>query len=156
MAWHFLTFTSLSSKLEFVYPPCCRVEEQMLIFSSSLTPGRVKGSWIEMLTIVLIWKTPACPKFGKTSNRTVKVCHKANSESEQRTMHALTHRTSSCFYLSCSWRNRSGKKWRSALWLNAMHSGKKWWIREFIPPYIFLLNPDYFTARFLRALCSNN
>ena len=22
----------------------------------------------------------------------------------------------------------SGKKWRSALWLNAMHSGKKWWI----------------------------
>ena len=27
----------------------------MLIFSSSLTPGRVKGSWI-----VLIWKIPAC------------------------------------------------------------------------------------------------
>ena len=38
------------------------VEEQMLIFSSSLTPGRVKGSWI-----VLIWKIPACLKFGKTS-----------------------------------------------------------------------------------------
>ena len=48
MAWHFLTFTSPSSKLEFVYPPCCGVEEQMLIFSSSFTPGRVKGSWIEM------------------------------------------------------------------------------------------------------------
>ena len=31
------------------------VEEQMLIFSSSLTPGQVKGSWI-----VLIWKIPAC------------------------------------------------------------------------------------------------
>ena len=47
-AWHFLTFTSPSSKLEFVYPPCCVVEEQMLIFSSGLTPGRVKGSWIEI------------------------------------------------------------------------------------------------------------
>ena len=34
-AWHFLTFTSPSSKLEFVYPPCCGVEEQMLIFSGS-------------------------------------------------------------------------------------------------------------------------
>ena len=48
MAWHFVTFTSPSSKLEFVYPQCCGVEEQMLIFSSSLTPGRVKGSWIEI------------------------------------------------------------------------------------------------------------
>ena len=42
IAWHFLTFISPSSKLEFVYPPCCGVEEQMLIFSSGLTPGRVK------------------------------------------------------------------------------------------------------------------
>ena len=33
MAWHFVTFTSPSSKLEFVYPPCCGVEKQMLIFS---------------------------------------------------------------------------------------------------------------------------
>ena len=32
-------------------------------------------------------------------------------------MHFLTHRTSPCFYLSCSWRN--------ALWLNTMHCGKK-------------------------------
>ena len=31
------------------------VEEQMLIFLSSLTPGRVNGFWI-----VLIWKIPAC------------------------------------------------------------------------------------------------
>ena len=37
----------------------------------------------------------------------------------------------------------SGKKWRSALWLNAMHSGYKLWIREFVLPYVFLLNPDY-------------
>ena len=29
MAWYFLTITAPSSKLEFVYPPCCRVKEQM-------------------------------------------------------------------------------------------------------------------------------
>ena len=51
MAWRFLTFTSPSSKLEVVYPPCCWVEEQMLIFSSSLTPERVKGSWIEIQSL---------------------------------------------------------------------------------------------------------
>ena len=44
MACHFVAFTSPSSKLEFVYPPCCKVEVQMLIFPSSLTPARVKGS----------------------------------------------------------------------------------------------------------------
>ena len=48
MLRHFLTFTSPPSKLEFVHPPCCGVKEQMLIFSSSLKPGRVKGSWIEI------------------------------------------------------------------------------------------------------------
>ena len=48
MAWHFLTFTSPSSKLEFVYPPCCGVEKQMLTFLLNLTPERVKGSWIEI------------------------------------------------------------------------------------------------------------
>ena len=56
-------------------------------------------------------------------------------------------RTSPCFYLSCSWRN--------ALWLNAMHCGKKWWIREFVAPSIFPLNPDYVAARSLRSLRSN-
>ena len=35
--------------------------------------------------------------------------------------------TSSC----CSWRN--------AFWLIAMHFGKKWWIREFVLPFITLL-----------------
>ena len=39
MAWHFLTFRSLSSKLEFVYPPWSRVEEQMLIFLSIHSPS---------------------------------------------------------------------------------------------------------------------
>ena len=46
------------------------VEEQMLIFSSSLTPGRVKGCWI-----VLIWKIPACLKFGKTSDHNRALAH---------------------------------------------------------------------------------
>ena len=55
-------------------------------------------------------------------------------------MHSLTH-------LSCSWHN--------ALWLNAMHCGKKWWIREFVAPYIFALNPDYVAACSLRSLRSN-
>ena len=27
----------------------------------------------------------------------------------------------------------SGKMWHNALWFNTMHSGKKWWIREFVP-----------------------
>ena len=74
MARDFLAFRSLSSKLEFVYPQwSCGVEEQMLIFSLRLTPGRVKGSLnpIPKLAIVLIWKTPSCLKFGKTSNSAV-------------------------------------------------------------------------------------
>ena len=69
IAWHDI-FSSLSSKLEFVSAPCCGVEEQMLIFSSGLTPGRAWTSqrllnWnpIPKLTIVLIWKTPACLKI---------------------------------------------------------------------------------------------
>ena len=44
----------------------------------------------------------------------------------------------------------SGKNFRSALWLNAMHSGKKCWAS-----YIFPLNPDYVAARSLRSLRSN-
>ena len=48
----------------------------------------VKGSWnpIPKLTIVLVWKTPACLKFGETSDRAVENLFKENSE--QRTMHA--------------------------------------------------------------------
>ena len=36
-----------------------------------------------------------------------------------------------------------------------MHCGKKLLIRKFVPPYIFLLNPDYVTAGSLRSLRSN-
>ena len=31
----------------------------------------------------------------------------------------------------------SGNKWRSAVWLNAKHSGKMWLIREFVLPSIY-------------------
>ena len=41
MTWYFLTFRSLSSKLEFVYPPwSCGVEEKVLIFSSIQSRSR--------------------------------------------------------------------------------------------------------------------
>ena len=56
-----------------------------------LMPGKVKGSLnpIPNLTIVLIWKTPACLKFGKTSNNCA--------------IEKLSHWMSSCYYLSHSW-----------------------------------------------------
>ena len=126
-----------------------RANAHLLVFSSGLTPGRVKFSWIEI-------QSPSQPSYsserllrvlksGKTSNRAVE--NLPQRKLEQRTMHSLTHRTAPCFYLSCSWRN--------ALWLNAMHCGKKWWIPEFVAPYIFPLNPDYVAARSLRSLSSN-
>ena len=130
MAWHFLTFISPSSKLEFVYSPCCGVEEQMLIFSSTLTPGQVKGSWnpIRKLTIVLILKTPACLKFGKTSNRAVENLPQrklrvwaANDARSQWIIFLLF--LFEWFVVQCilvkSGTVHSGKKWPSALWLNA-------------------------------------
>ena len=49
----------------------------------------------------------------------------------------------------------SGKKWRSALWLNAMHSGRTVMNSRIHTPFsIFFLNPDYVAARSL--LRSNN
>ena len=78
-ALHLVTFRSLSSKPEFsinIISPVIlrrsrRANAHLLL--SGLTPGRVKGSSnpIPKLTTVLIWKTPPCLKFGKTSNRTV-------------------------------------------------------------------------------------
>ena len=131
MAWHFLTFTSPSSKLEFVYPPCCGVEEQMLIFSSGLTPGQVKGSWIEI-------QSPSYPsysserflrvlKFGKTSNGAVEnlpqrklwVWAANDSRSHPPNFPARV------FIWVVRGAMHSGEKESSALWLNAMHSGKK-------------------------------
>ena len=92
MTWHFLTFTSPSSKREFVHPPCCGV----------------KGSWnpVPKLTIVLMWKTHACFKFGQTCNRAVE-----NFLQRKLWVWAANDARSSppnflvSFYLSCSWRN---------------------------------------------------
>jgi len=51
----------------------------------------------------------------------------------------------------------SGKKWRSALWLNAMHSGETLWIQELELPSIYsFLNPVYNAARSLRSLRVKN
>ena len=55
IAWHFLTFRSLFSQLEFVYPPWSwRVGEQMLIFSS----GQGKSSWNPYRTWIHGWLMP--------------------------------------------------------------------------------------------------
>ena len=59
---------------------------------------------IPKLTIVLIWKTPACLKFGKTSNRAVENLPQRKLWVWARTMHVLiriwSHRTSAsaCFF----------------------------------------------------------
>ena len=55
---------------------------------------------------------------------------------------ALTHELPRAFIWVVRGAIHFGKRERCAFWLNAMHSGKKWWIREFVPPYIFPLDPD--------------
>ena len=66
MTWYFLTFRPLSSKLEFVYIV------SLLILRSRRENAHLLVNPIPKLTIVLIWKTPPCLKFDKTSNRAVK------------------------------------------------------------------------------------
>ena len=66
MTWYFLTFRPLSSKLEFVY------SVSLVILRSRRENAHLLINTILKLTIVLIWKTPSCLKFGKTSNRAVK------------------------------------------------------------------------------------
>ena len=112
-----------------------RANTHLLVRFNTWTSQRLLN-WnpIPKLTIVLIWKALACLKFGKTSNRAVE-----NLLQRKLWVWAANDANFPCFYLSCSWRN--------ALWLNAMHCGKKWWIRKFVAPYIFLLNPDYVAAR---------
>ena len=75
IAWHFLTFTSPSSKLELCISPMLRsrrANAHLLVKFNARTSQRLLN-WnpIPKLTIVHIWKTPACLKFCKTSNRTV-------------------------------------------------------------------------------------
>ena len=66
MTWHFLTFRSLSSKLEFVN------SVSPVILRSRRENAHLLVNKIPKLTIVLIWETLPCLKFGKTSNRDVK------------------------------------------------------------------------------------
>ena len=67
MTWYFLTFRSLSSKLEFV-----DLFISPVILRSRREYAHLLVNPIPKLTIVLILKTPACLKFGKTSNRAAK------------------------------------------------------------------------------------
>ena len=82
-----------------------------LLASGNLYIPRVaesKGSWnpIPKVTIVLMWKTPACFKFGQTCNRAVenflqrKLWVWAANDARSYPPNFLVS-----FYLSCSWRN---------------------------------------------------
>ena len=66
MTWHFLISRSLSSKLEFVNGV------SPVILRSRRENAHLLVNKIPKLTIVLIWETLPCLKFGKTSNRDVK------------------------------------------------------------------------------------
>ena len=66
MTWYFVTFRLLSSKLEYVYSAF------PVMLRSRRENAHLLVNPIPKLTIVLIWKTPPCLKFGKTSNRDVK------------------------------------------------------------------------------------
>ena len=68
MAWYFLTFRPLPSKLESVY------SVSPVILRSRRENAHLLVNPFPKLTIVLIWKTraPPCLRCGKTSNRAVK------------------------------------------------------------------------------------
>ena len=84
---------------------------------------------IPKLTIVPIWKTPTCLKFGTTS-------YPAVENFPQRKLWVWAANDARTIWVVRG-AMHPGKKWRSALWLNTLHSGQKWWLREFVPP-IFL------------------
>ena len=133
-----------------------RANAHLLVrFNTRMSRRLLNWNPIPKLTIVLIWQTPACLKFGKTFNRAVENLPRrklwvwaAND--------ALSHPPNFLVFLFelLVAQGILVRKYRNAVWLNAMHSGRKWWIREFVPPYIFHLNPDYVAARSLRSLCS--
>ena len=129
MAWHFLTFTSPSSKLELSPVLRSRRANAHLLVRFNAWASQRLLNWnpILKLTIVLIWKTPTWLKFGKTCNRAVENLPErklwvwaAND--------ALSHSPNfpaRVFIWVVRGAMHSRKKERSALWLNAMHSGKK-------------------------------
>ena len=73
IAWHdinFLAITAPSSKLEFVYPACFRVEEQMPF--NAWTSQRLFKSYPQVNHRTHLKDcTPVCLKFGKTSHPAV-------------------------------------------------------------------------------------
>ena len=142
MVWHFFHFHITFQQAGICVSPMLRsrrANAHLLVKFNAWTSQRlINWNPIPKLTIVLSWKTPACLKFGKTSNRAVEnLPHR-----KRRTMHVLTTQLPRVFVWVVCGVMHCGKMELSALWLNAMHSGKKWWIREFVPPYIFLFNPD--------------
>ena len=106
IAWHdiFLLSRHLPASWNLYIPRTLwswRANAHLLVKFNAWTNQRLLN-WNPMpqLTIVLIWKTPSCLKFGKTSNRAVENLPQRNSElgSERCTL-------SLGFYSSCSWRN---------------------------------------------------
>ena len=106
IAWHdiFLLSRHLPASWNLYIPRTLwswRANAHLLVKFNAWTSQRLLN-WnpTPQLTIVLIWKTPSCLKFGKTSNRAVENLPQRNSElgSERCTL-------SLGFYSSCSWRN---------------------------------------------------
>ena len=132
-----------------------RANAHLLVRFNTWTSQRLLN-WnpILKLTIVLIWKTPACLKFGKKSNSAVE-----NLLQRKLRVWAANDANFPVFLFElflAQWSLVKCNALWQKVWLNAMHCGKKWWIREFVAPYIFPLNPDYVAARSLRSLRSNN
>ena len=116
-----------------------RANSHLLVRFNTWTSQRLLN-WnpIPKLSIVLIWKTLACLKFGKTSNLAVKKLLRLGSE-QYELPRVFELFVAQCTLVKCN-----------------VHYGKKWWIREFVASYIFPLNPDYVAARSLRSLRSNH
>ena len=127
-----------------------RANAHLLVkFNAWMSRRLLNWNPIPKLTIILIWKTPACLKF-------VKTCNGAVENLPQRKLwvraanYACSHPPNfivllfELFLAQCILVKTS-----------AVHSGcKKWWIQEFVPPYIFPLNLDNVAACSVQSLCS--
>ena len=103
-----------------------RANAHLLVkFNASTSQRLLNWNPIPKLTIVSIWKTPTCLKFGTTSYPVVENLPQRNlwvwAANDAQTIWVVRGAI------------HSGKKWRSALWLNTMHPGQKWRLREFVP-----------------------
>ena len=84
LAWHFLTSHHFLASWNWISSVLRsrRANAHLLVKFNAWTSQRL-FNWnsIPKLTIVLIWKTPACLKFGKNSNCGVENLPQGNSES---------------------------------------------------------------------------